>query len=437
MSTRREADDGQAGTQGVHGPKSRIRRYWFDVLLWKRILLALACGAALGMLIGDQAAHIKWIGDIFLRLIRMVIAPLVLVAIISAITGMGDIRRLGTIGGKTLALYFCLTLSAVSLGLLVGSLVGPGFGIDFGSATPRQFGPSRDVGEQLMGIIPTNPIAALAEGNIQAIIFFGILFGVSVLILGESARPLRDVLQAAADAMLVLVRIVMEFAPFGVFALAANVFGSVGLAAFYNVFLLGICVLVGCAFQTLVVHGSLVRFVAGMPVVPFFRDITDAVAIAFSTSSSSAVLPVAMRVAEKNLGVSPTVASTTLPLGTTLSMDGTAFYVSLLAVFSAQAFGVHLGVAEYGLLALASMIVMLGMAPVAGGALLMLGSLVQVIGIGADQAAIVVGFLLPFDRLFDMIRTIPSATSDLSVVVTVANWEGELDHDVYLRRPVE
>ncbi len=418
--------------------KSLIRRYWFDVVLWKRVLLALVLGAIVGTVVGEAAVEIKWMGDIFIRLIRMVVAPLVFFSIVSGIASMGDPKRLGSIGAKTLALYLTLTVVAVSVGLVMGTIFQPGVGMNFAGATPQEITKAPpSLGEHLISIIPTNPIGALAEGNVQSIIFFGIMVGLGILTIAPRAEPVGRLFQMGADIMLQIVRFVMEVAPFGVFALVAWVMGTTGPSAFVHVLKLAAALVLGCAFQTLIIHGGLVRLVARMPVWPFFRDITDVVAIAFSTSSSAATLPVAMRVAEKNLGVSHAVVSTALPLGVTLSMDGTALYVALLAVLSAQAFGVDLHFAQYVMLALATTVVALGTAPVPSASLFMLAAVLQVIGLGAEQTALVVGFILPFDRLLDMTRTITSATSDLSTVVTVAKWEGELDHEAYLRKPTE
>ncbi len=415
-----------------------LRRYWFGVVLWKRILIALVLGTIVGLALGEAAVQLKWMGDVFIRLIRMVVAPLVFFSIVSGIASMGDPKRLGAIGSKTLGLYLTLTVIAVSVGMIMGVIFQPGVGMDFAGAAPAQVAKAPpSLGEHLISIIPTNPIAALAEGNVQSVIFFGILVGLSILTIAPRAEPVGRLFQMGSDIMLQIVRFVMEVAPFGVFALVAWVMGTAGPSAFIHVLKLAAALVLGCAFQTLIIHGGLVRLVARLPVLPFFRDITDVVAIAFSTSSSAATLPVAMRVAEKNLGVSHAVTSTAMPLGVTLSMDGTALYVALLAVLSAQAFGIDLHFSQYVMLALATTVVALGTAPVPSASLFMLAAVLQVIGLGAEQTALVVGFILPFDRLLDMTRTITSATSDLSTAVTVAKWEGELDQEVYLRKPVE
>ncbi|MFC3079997.1 dicarboxylate/amino acid:cation symporter [Phenylobacterium terrae] len=417
--------------------RSLLQRYWFDVVLWKRIFGALVLGAIAGALLGDAAESIKWVGDLFIRLIRMVVVPLVFVSIVAGVTGMGDPRRLGSIGGKTLFLYLCTTVVAVILGQALGALIGVGQGVVFEGVKPHVLGEPPTVAEQLMGIVPLNPVEALAGGDILGVIFFSIMVGSAILAIGEKGEPLRKVFEAGVDVMLFIVRVVMEVAPFGVFALIAWVAGTQGISVFVHVFYLAVALVAGCALQVILTHGGLIRLVARLPARPFFRDIWDAVLVAFSTSSSAATLPVSMRVAEKNLGVSHTVASTALPIGTTVSMDGTALYIGLLTMFAVQAFGIDLTFTQYLLAGLTTVLVAVGTAPIPSASLFMLAAVLSSIGVSAEQTALVVGFVLPFDRLLDMTRTVANNTSDLAVAVTVAKWENELDEESYRAKPVE
>jgi Na+/H+-dicarboxylate symporter len=422
----------------ARGPAARLLGLWFGTTLWKRILLGLVLGVAAGLVLQEQAADIKWLGDAFVRLIRMLVVPLVFVTIVAGVAAMSDPQRLGSIGVKTIGLYFGLMLIASTLGLIIGTILQPGVGVDLSAAVPLVgAAPPPSFGETLMNIIPLNPVGAMASGDVLAVIFFAILFGVGILVVGEPAAPIRDVFDAASAVMLRITYFVMEMAPFGVFALIAWVTGTSGPQAFISVFKLALCVVIGCAIQTLLVHGAVIRLLARLPVRPFFRDVTDAIVVAFSTSSSSATLPVAMRVAQRNLGVSPVVASTALPIGVTLSMDGTALYVGLLAMFSAQVFGIDLTFADYLMVILTTTLVAIGTAPVPSASLFILAAVLSVIGISAEQTALIVGFILPFDRPLDMMRTVPNCTSDLSVAVAVARSEGELDEAAYLAKPVE
>jgi Na+/H+-dicarboxylate symporter len=420
------------------GPFARATQLWFGTALWKRILFGLVLGVAAGAILQERAVDIKWMGDAFIRLIRMLVVPLVFVTIVAGVAAMAEPRRLGAIGVKTIGLYFGLMLIASALGLLIGTLLQPGVGVDLSAAVPVVAGtPPGSFGETLMNIIPLNPVAAMASGDILAVIFFALLVGVGILVVGEDAQPVRRLFDGGAAVMLQITYFIMELAPFGVFALIAWVTGTSGPAAFVSVFKLALCVVIGCTIQTLLVHGGVIRLLARIPARPFFRDVTDAIVVAFTTSSSSATLPVAMRVAQTNLGISPTVASTTLPIGVTLSMDGTALYVGLLAMFSAQIFGIELTLVDYLMVTLTTTLVAIGTAPVPSASLFILAAVLSVIGISAEQTALIVGFILPFDRPLDMMRTIPNCTSDLAVAVVVARSEGELDVDSYLAKPVE
>jgi len=429
--------DFSSASPGRGGLRRYARRFWFDIPLWGRILIGLAGGVAAGLLLRESAVNLKWMGDVFVRLIRMLVVPLIFVSVVAGVASMADPSRLGRIGGRTLALYLGLMLVASAVGLTLGALIKPGVGVDLTGVTPETIEQAKPLGQAMLEIIPINPIAALASGDTLSVIFFALLLGLGLLVVGEEARPLKAVFDSASSLMLRLVHFVMELAPFGVFGLIAWVVGTSGPGAFLSIFKLALCVILGCAVQTIIIHGGLLRLLARLPVLPFFRDIADAVVVALSTSSSSATLPVAMRVAQMNLGVSPTVASTVLPLGVTLSMDGTALYVGLLATFSAQVFGVHLELADYLAIMAVTTLVALGTAPVPSASLFLLAAVLSVIGLGPEQTALIVGFILPFDRPLDMLRTVPNCTSDLSVCVAVARWEDELDMATYVAKPVE
>lgn len=418
-------------------PRGGIVSWWFGVTLWKRILAAVVLGAVVGYFWGPDAEQIKWIGDVFVRLIRMIVVPLVFLTLVAGVAAMGDLRRLGSIGVKAIALFFGTSILAVSIGMGLGLLLMPGVGVDVGSATPRETSTAVSITEQLMNIVPLNPIAALAQGDMLAIIFFAIIVGAGILVVGERVKPIAAMFDQASDVMLGATRIVMEAAPFGVFALIAWVMGTSGPQAFVSVFLLSVGVYAGCLAHMLIVQGGLVRLLANLPALRFFRDITEAQLVAYSTSSSAATLPVSIRVAEKNLGIKTPVASSVLPLGATVNMDGTALYVALVALFAAQAFGIELSPSDYGLIMLTTVLVSIGAASVPSASLFMMAAVLQSIGMTAEQTALVVGFILPFDRILDMMRTTTNVTGDLAVATTVARWENEIDLEEFRRKSHE
>ena len=408
---------------------------WFAIALWKRILLALVLGVIVGMIWGPGASTISWLGDLFVRLIRMVVVPLVFVTLVSGVVAMGDPAKLGSLGAKTLAVYMLTTLAAIVIGLVLAAVLQPGVGVDLSAAAPTAVQEAIPLSERLLSIVPSNPIAALAEGNILAIIFFALLVGVSVLTIGEKGKPVADLMDSSSEMMLRITHWVMEVAPFGVFALIAAVAGTQGVAALLDVLTLALAVVLACLIHVIVVHGiGIVKLTLGLSPVKFFKGARDALLVAFSTSSSSATLPVSMSVAEDNLGIKPVVASTVLPLGATINMDGTALYVGIVSVFAAQAFGIDLSLADYAIVAGSTTLVSIGTAGVPGASLFLMAAVMGAIGITPEQIAIVIGFILPFDRPLDMLRTSVNICGDLSVATAVANWEGEFDREIFDRQ---
>ncbi len=405
---------------------------WFAIALWKRILLALALGVIAGMIWGPGAASISWLGDLFVRLIRMVVVPLVFVTLVSGVVAMGDPAKLGSLGAKTLAIYMVTTLAAIVIGLILAAALQPGVGVDLSAAAPMAVQEAIPLSERLLSIVPSNPIAALAEGNILAIIFFALLVGVSLLTIGEKGKPVAELMDSSSEMMLRITHWVMEVAPFGVFALIAAVAGTQGVAALLDVLTLALAVVLACVIHVVVVHGvGIIKLSLGLSPLNFFKGARDAMLVAFSTSSSSATLPVSMSVAEDNLGIKPVVASTVLPLGATINMDGTALYVGIVSVFAAQAFGIDLSLTDYAIIAGSTTLVSIGTAAVPGASLFLMAAVMGAIGISPEQIAIVIGFILPFDRPLDMLRTVVNICGDLSVATAVANWEGEFDREIF------
>lgn len=408
---------------------------WFEIKLWKRVALALFLGILVGALWGPGAENIKWMGDIFLRLIRMVIVPLVFLTLVSGVLAMGDPKKLGSIGIKTLTLYVATTAVAIIIGLTLASIIQPGVGVEFAGATSKTLTAAKPFSERILEIIPRNPIQAFADGNMLAIIFFGIMFGAALMLTKDEGKPVANVIEAGSEVMLKMTHMVMETAPFGVFALIANTAGTQGVTALLDVVPLVATVLGGCILHVLLTHGFIMKYMLGLPPVRFFKDILEAQMVAFSTSSSSATLPVSIATAEDNLGVKPTIASSVLPLGSTINMDGTGIYVGAVAVFSAQALGIDLSLADYALIAASTTMVSIGTAAVPSASLFLLTAVLSVIGVSDAQTAIIVGFLFAFDRPLDMCRTVVNVTGDLSVATAVAKWEGDLDEENFRADP--
>ena len=402
-----------------------LLRGWFGVALWQRVMAGLALGVALGLAAPAAVPWVSFLGEIFVRLIRMLVVPIVLVTVAAGIASLSDLRRLGSIGGRAVLLFLATTVIAVSLGIVVGLIFQPGADVSLASASPHALGPAKTAYDTMMGIVPLNIFDALGRGDMLAILFVAVLLGAGTVAAGEAGAPLATLLESASNVLLHIVRFAMEFTPFGVFALVAAAVAANGVAIFASIGILALCVVIGSLVQMLLVHSLLVRLVAHIPVSLFFRGIADALIVAFSTASSSATLPVAMRVAQDNLGIARPVASMVLPLGASIGKDGTAMYVGLLSMFGLQLFGVPIDPATLGIVLLTAVLAALGTAPIPSASLFMLAAVLGAAGVTAEQTALIVGFILPFDRLLDMTRTVPSASANLTVTAVVAALEGK------------
>lgn len=418
--------------------------WWFRMKLWKRVFLGLVLGIIFGVAVSQSMepaaseallSKVRVLGDIFIRLIRMIVVPLVFFTLVAGVYAMGDAKKLGTIGVKAFALYIATTFIANLIGLSMGALFRPGEGVDLGGAAPRDLGEAAPIGERLLAIIPENPFMALVQGDMLAVIFFSLLLGVGLLLAGERGSPAGRFFEAASEGILQVTHIIMELAPFGVFALIAYVAGTQGVQTFTAILSLVLAVYLGCALHMLIVYGGIIRIVLNLPFVGFFRGILDAMMVAYSTSSSSATLPVTIRSVSENLGVSKSVAGSVLPLGATINMDGTSLYLGIVALFTAQAFGYPIEPQHYFLIALTAALVSIGAAGVPSASLFLLPIVLGVFDVTPEHAALVIGFIFPFDRLLDMMRTVVNVTGDATVATAVAKWEGELDEEAYRAKP--
>ena len=381
-------------------------------------------------------------GDGFVRLIKMLIIPLITTTLIAGVTAMGDPKKLGSLGTRTIFLYLLTTLFAVSLGLTIGTFLKPGAGVDYATYSAedledvkQKVQTAKEAGgivDRLLDIIPDNPVQALAETQVLPTIFFSILIGIAILVTGPTADPVKNFFESASEVVMRITMMIMELAPFGVLALMAWVMATKGIDVLNNLLWLAISLYLACFIQILVVYGFLiVKCWLRLPMKQFFRGVADAQGVAFSTASSSATLPVTISCAETNLGVDKSVAGSVLPLGATINMDGTAIYLGLVALFAAQAGGMDLSATDYLNVAMTATLVSIGAAGIPSAGLLLAATVLGVIGVGPEQSLLVIAFIFPFDRLLDMMRTATNVTGDIAVACTVAKAEGQLDEDIF------
>ncbi|MEO1044069.1 MAG: dicarboxylate/amino acid:cation symporter [Pseudomonadota bacterium] len=404
-------------------------RFWFRIPLWQRVVGALVLGIAVGLAWGQEAESIKWIGDLFIRAIKMLVVPLIFFSLVSGVAAIGDLKKLGNVGSRALLLFVSTGVISVTLGMTMGSLFKPGENLNItlpeGAEIPEPAITSPT--EMILSLIPENPIMTMAQGQILPLIIFALLFGIALLRAGEDAAPTIRNVDAAASIMQQMTMLVMELTPFGVFALMAWVAGTFGWEALLPLAQMVLLNYAGCFIIILIVYPVIIRGIAKLPVIDFFRGVIDAQAIAFSTASSNAALPVTLRCVQRNLGVSKSVSSFTVALGATINMNGTAMYLGLVALFGAQLFGVELSWTSYLLIGLTATLGSVGAAGIPGSGLIMMSLVLSSIGVPLETIAFVAGI----NHIMDMMRTMTNVTGDATVAVAVGRMAGEIDVEEY------
>jgi Na+/H+-dicarboxylate symporter len=459
--------------------------FWFQIPLWLRVIGGLIVGTIAGAAAPEFGSDMKPVGDAFVRMIKMLIVPLIFSTLVSGVIAMGDPKRLGSLGGRAIGLYIVTTAIAVTIGLLMATLVQPGLGIDVSTAdavaTSTVVGKLDAAGSASLAgrffnfnisgdfakftakpienlilfafLISASYFAArnklqhavfftalvivgigIASLNILTVIAFTLIVGITILVVGDGLAPVGEAIEHTSEVAMDVVQTAMELAPFGVAALMAWVIGDKGFGILANLSLLALALYGACILQILLVYGAIVKFGVGMPLRRFLRGIFDAQAFAYSTASSSATLPITIKNVTENLGVKKSVASAVLPLGATINMDGTAIYLGIVALFAAQALGHAVSPMDYVLIALTATLASVGAAGIPSAGLFLAATVLSVFQdaagqplISADQAALVIAFIFPFDRLLDMMRTMTNVTGDAAVATLVAKWQGELE----------
>jgi Na+/H+-dicarboxylate symporter len=402
-------------------------RLWARLPLWQQILIGLTLGVATGIAFKQDALILAPLGALFLNAIKMLIVPLVFVSLVAGITSMRDSAKLGRISVKTIAIYLVTTAFAVSIGLLFGTLFTPGEGMHMVASAATETKQAPTLISILVGLVPSNPVTAFAEGNILQIIVFAIALGVSMNLIGDKAAPAIKLFDSLAETFYKLTDLIMRLAPYGVFALIAGVVGSHGAEVLLPLAgVIGVIYLASLA-HVLLVYGGLLGLLARLSPLRFFQGIAPALAVAFSTSSSAGTLPVSIECARNNLGVSEGVAGFVLPVGATINMDGTAIYQGVLALFIAQAFGVDLTAGQYLMIILTATLASIGTAGIPGAGLIMLGLVLSSVGLPLEGVALIAGI----DRILDMARTTVNVAGDLMTTTLVGSSEKELDRDIY------
>ena len=398
---------------------------WFAIPLWQRVIGALILGIIVGRIWGPEAASLKIIGDIFIGFIKMLVVPLIFFSLVAGVAAIGDIRKLGAVGGRALLLFVISGQIAVWLGLGLGTLLQPGAGVD---TSAIQMGTVPEPNEttfndMILGMIPQSPVQVMADVNVLPLIVFSLLIGIGILMAKEEGEPVLKIFESGSVVMQKVTMVVMELTPFGVFALMAWVAGTLGFDALAALGKLVFLNYLGCLLIIALIYGGMIKFLAKLPVIDFFRGIIDAIAVSYSTASSNATLPVTLRCVRRNLGVSNSVASFVVSLGATINMNGTAMYLGLATLFGAQIFGVDLSWGDYFLISILGTLGAVGAAGIPGAGLIMMALVFGAVGVPLETIAFVAGV----DRIMDMMRTTTNVSGDAAVATTVASMTGEID----------
>nr|WP_319268025.1 dicarboxylate/amino acid:cation symporter [uncultured Draconibacterium sp.] len=398
----------------------KIKLHW-------QILIALVLSVLFGYLAPEATKYTSWMGDIFLRALKMVIIPLILSSIISGVTSMGEGSNLGRLGLKTLLYYLSTSTLAILTGLFIVNLVKPGIGVELGFSQSVE-GLAEKAGsvkEILYRLIPDNIVDAMAQGTILSVIFFAIIFGYFITKVDNPYKnSLKTFFDAIFEVMMKVTLFIIRFTPLGIFGIVAgevarnaSQLGSIaGSLAVYS-----LCVIAGLLLHAFVILPLIVRFVGKAKPFTHFKNMATPLLTAFSTSSSSATLPLTMEALEHKSGVSNKITSFTLPLGATINMDGTALYECMAAMFIAQAYGVDLSITQQAFVVVTALLASIGAAGIPMAGLVMITVVLSAVGLPLEG----IGLILAVDRPLDMLRTSVNVWSDSCGAVTVARSENE------------
>ncbi|WP_425153745.1 dicarboxylate/amino acid:cation symporter [Candidatus Palauibacter sp.] len=411
---------------------------WYRRLHWQ-VLAAMGLGAATGAIFGAPAAEaLGWIGDLFMKLLRMIIVPLVLTSIVSGVASVGGGKAIGRLFSKTMAYYVVSSFLAAVTGLLMVNLIRPGRNADMGaaaqSAIPEINTPDSPT-ELLLDIVPNNFIAALGAGDMLAIIFFCIVFGAAITTLPEKPRTIvTDIFNAFFQAMMALTSGIIKFLPIGVFALIVAMVGETGFDRFAALAKYFLTIGSGLTIHLFITLPLLLIVFGRIKPLIHFANMREPLLTAFSTSSSGATLPVTIKTLREKVGVSNKVSSFVLPMGATVNMDGTAIFECAGALFITQVLGIDLSIGQQAIVVLTALLASIGAAAVPSAGVVVIFIVLNAIGLGSNPEAImIVGAMLAIDRPLDMYRTAVNVFSDSCGAAIIARSEGEEGVDTEVR----
>jgi Na+/H+-dicarboxylate symporter len=404
----------------------------FTFKLWHKVFIGLILGIAYGFINGENSVYIKPVGDLFLNAIKMIIIPLIFFSLISGITSINDPASLGRIGIKACAAYLGTTTFAILTGLTIAIWLEPGVNsyLDLSTVTTKvdtSMVKDFSIIGMITGIVPSNALSAMVEGNMLQVVFFSIFTGVTILKMGGLSSRLTDVFQMLSQLIFKMVAVIIQFSPYGALALTGWIVGTQGSGVLTDLLKLIGTVATGMTIQYLL-FGAFIYIFARISPFPFYRKSVEYQALAFSTSSSKATLSTTMKVCKERLGVSSSSTSFVLPLGAAMNMDGMAIYLGMSSVFFAQVAGIDLSFHDYIIIIITAGSI--GGAGVPGSSMIMLPMILTAINVPIEGVALIAGI----DRILDMIRTTVNITGDAAVTLIIDKSEGKLDEETYFSK---
>ena len=409
--------------------------------LTTRILLGMGGGILLGVLFKVAALDpTHWAvdfllggvlsvgGALFIASLKVMVVPLVFVSLLCGASSLSDGVSLGRLGGKTLGLYLLTTAIAISMALTLALLIAPGERAADVAPVNFEAAPAPDLAQVIVDLVPTNPVAAMAEGKMLQVIVFAILLGVAIARSGEPGARVKSFFEDLNGVLMKLITMLIQLAPYGVFCLMATLFSEIGWEDILKLGAYFLTVVLGLALHLCLVYPTLLTTLARLSPIRFFTKMREPMLVAFSTASSGATLPVTLRTVERRVGVDNEVASFVIPLGATVNMDGTAIMQGVATVFIAQFYGVDLVLTDYLMIVLTATMASIGTAAVPGVGLVMLAMVLTQVGLPVEGIMLIIGV----DRLLDMMRTAVNVTGDATVAAVIARSEGRFNDEVFL-----
>lgn len=414
--------------------------------LTTKIFIALLAGAVFGIVLCYMvpSGHVKddiivegilyVVGQGFIRLMKMLVVPLVFCSLVCGSMAIGDTKKLGTVGVRTLIFYLFTTALAITVALSVGNIINPGIGLDMSAiksnAAEVEEMAATSLSDTILNIIPDNPLNSLASGNMLQIIVFALIVGIILAKLGERTETVGNFFSQFNDIMMEMTMMVMSLAPVGVFCLIARTFANIGFSAFVPLAKYMVGVLLALAIQCFIVYLGLLKVFTGLNPFKFIKNFFPVMAFAFSTSTSNATIPMNIDTLAEKMGVSKKISSFTIPLGATINMDGTSIMQGVAVVFTAQAFGIPLDMMDYLTVIGTATLASIGTAGVPSVGLITLTMVFNSVGLPIEGIALIMGI----DRILDMTRTAVNITGDAVCTTIVASWNKAVDRDVYYNR---